>query len=184
MDYKTKPTSREKLRSIAKELRQKFGCNKGLWFDVIQAFERTHELFPQLICTVVEDDKLPDGVMGRCQPDWNGHYLIEVKESVYNDAAAGKGGPRAHVLHEICHAILCLLGFTPVLERSFKDFEIRPCKSMEWQAKALCGEILIPYGETQGLSVRQIMSKCGVSQECAALRENEFRKPPSAEDLF
>lgn len=184
MDYKTKPTSRDELRTIAQWVRLIYDCNRERWFDVIRAFELTPLLFPQVTCTVVEDDKLPNGIMGRCKPDLNGHYLIEMKESVYNDAVEGKGGPRAHVLHEICHAILCLLGFTPVLECSFKDFELRPCESMEWQAKALCGEILIPYGETQGLSVRQIMNKCGVSQECAALRENEFRKPPSAEDLF
>ena len=41
---------------------------------------------------------------------------------------------------------------------------------MEWQAKALCGEILIPYEETKGLSKNKIISYCKVSEECAIMR--------------
>ena len=112
--------------------------------------------------------------------DWHGEDKFGSRGIVgveADGAAEGIGGYRAHILHEICHAILCLLGFTPILDRAFKNNELKPFESMEWQAKALCGEILMPYEETEGLSVRQIRHLCQVSRESAELRYNNYRKP-------
>jgi cytoplasmic iron level regulating protein YaaA (DUF328/UPF0246 family) len=47
---------------------------------------------------------------------------------------------------------------------------------MEWQAKALCGEVLMPYEETKNLSVNQIRHLCQVSKESAELRYNNYHK--------
>ena len=59
----------------------------------------------------------------------------------------------------------------PLLQRSFQNNAIKiRYTSMEWQAKALCGEILIPYEETKGLSKNKIISYCKVSEECAIMR--------------
>lgn len=175
MDYKTRPISREKLRVIAKAVRQAFKCKNKLRFDVIDAFERASDIFPFLVTTVVEDDELPLDIPARCIPDFNGKYVIEVKNSIYEGAVNGVGGYRGHILHEICHGILCYLGFTPILERTFKNKELNPYESMEWQAKALCGEILVPYDETKEMTPRQIKFYCKVSYDCAKLRANEFR---------
>lgn len=179
MDYKTKPISRDQLRVIAMAVRQAFGCKNKLRFNVIDAFERASDIFPFLVTTVVEDDELPPDIPARCTPDFNGNYTIEVKNSIYEGAVAGVGGYRGHILHEICHGILCFLGFTPILERSFHNNELNAFESMEWQAKALCGEILVPYKETAGMSIRQIQNYCKVSYDCASLRVNEFRKKKS-----
>jgi len=176
VDYKTRPISRDKLRIIAKAVRQAFGCKNKLRFDVIDAFERASSIFPFLVTTVVDDSELPAEIPARCTPDFNGNYIIEVKNSIYEGAVDGVGGYRGHILHEICHGILCFLGFTPILERTFKNYELDPYESMEWQAKALCGEILVPYEETAGMTVRQIKHYCKVSYDCAELRVNEFRK--------
>ena len=177
MDYKTKPTSREELRSIARCLRKMFKCNNKYRFNVMTAFEKLPTMFGAVTCAVVEDDEIEGDIPARCTPDFEGHYTIEVKSSVYDGAAAGVGGYRAHILHEICHAILCMLGFTPILDRAFKNKELKPYESMEWQAKALCGEIMMPYEETEGLSIRQIQHFCQVSRESAELRYNNYRKP-------
>ena len=189
MDYKTHPTTREELRKMAKGIRQMYKCKNKYRFDVVNAFERTSLLFPEITCIVVEDDEFDQDIPARCTPDMNGHYLIEVKNSVYEGAVQGKGGYRAHILHEICHAILCIWGFTPILDRAFKNKQLRAYESMEWQAKALCGEIMIPYEETAGLSVRKIMGFCKVSRDCAAFRYREFGKAPETisdilDDLF
>lgn len=176
MDYKTKPTSREELRVIAKAVRQIFGCKNKYYFDVIDAFEVIPKMIPQVTTTVVEDEELDSNVPARCVPDFNGNYLIEVKNSVYEGAVENVGGYRAHILHEICHAVLCILGFTPILSRAFENNELKPYESMEWQAKALCGEIMMPYEETEGLSVRQIKHFCKVSNESAQLRVNNYRR--------
>lgn len=177
MDYKTKSTSREELRSIALYVRKLFKNEKDLRFNVMTAFEKMPIFFPTVICTVVNDNEIEGNIPARCIPDFEGHYTIEVKLSTYEGAAAGIGGYRAHILHEICHTFLCMLGFTPILDRAFKNNELRPFESMEWQAKALCGEIMMPYNETNGLSVKQIQHLCQVSRESAELRYYNYRKP-------
>ena len=176
MDYKTYSTSREELRRIARFVRKLFKCKNKYRFDVMKAFEMAPSIIPEITCLVVEDDDIAGDVPARCIPDFEGGYTIEVKASVYDGAAEGIGGYRAHILHEICHVILCLLGFTPILDRTYKNNELKPYESMEWQAKALCGEILMPYEETEGLSVKKIRHYCQVSRESAELRYNNYRK--------
>ena len=39
---------------------------------------------------------------------------------------------------------------------------IPPYRSVEWQAKALCGEITIPYEATIGMTAKEIMAKYNV----------------------
>lgn len=175
MDYKTKPISRKDLKAIARWFRHQFKCKNKFRFDVIDAFERIHLLFPQITTEIVEDEStdaiLDLNVPAACNPDLKGNYHIVVRENVYIGACNGIGGFRAHILHEICHAVLCLLGFTPILDRSFRNNEIAPCYiSMEWQAKALAGEILVPYDETKGMSKKKIKFLCKVSEPLAKYR--------------
>jgi hypothetical protein len=62
-------------------------------------------------------------------------------------------------------------GFTPILDRAFNNNEIEPrYLSMEWQAKALAGEILVPYEETIGMSKKKIRCLCKVSDSLAKYR--------------
>lgn len=181
MDYKTKPTSCEELRNIARYVRRLFNSNDRYCFDVMTTFENLPIVFPFVTCLVVEDNEIEGDIPARCTPYFeSNNYTIEVKSSIYDGAVAGVGGYRAHILHEICHVILCMLGFTPILSKEFKNNELKPYESMEWQAKALCGEILMSYEETEGLSVEQIQHLCQVSKESAELRYNNYRKPKSS----
>lgn len=168
MDYKTKPLNRRFLRFLAQIIRNTFKCRSKFKFNVILAFEQIHSIFKNITVEVVENELMR--VPARCIPDLNGCYHIEVKEEIYVGACNGVGGYRAHILHEMCHAILCMLGYTPILDREFKNNELKPFESMEWQAKALCGEILCPYEATKGMSVREIIRKCNVSEQCALMR--------------
>lgn len=176
MDYKTKPISRNDLRAIARWAWSFFECKNKLRFDVIGAFEKITELTGGKVTTeIVEDDDTfiiaDTKVPAACSPDFEGGYHIAVRESVYDGACKGVGGYRAHIVHEMSHAILCLFGFTPVLERSFGNYEIQPIyTSMEWQAKALAGEILVPYEKTIGMSEKQIRFYCKVSSDLAKHR--------------
>jgi len=105
--------------------------------------------------------------LGSCIPDYQGNYLIKIKESVYEGAFARIGGYRMHIMHEIAHAFLCLLGFTPILDRQFKNNSLKPFESMEWQAKALAGEVLMDYELTKGMSALELIFRCDVSEESA-----------------
>lgn len=174
MDYITKPISRVELRTIANWLRKVFKCNDKYCFDVIDAFERIHSIFDNITVEIVDDDdetNFRKEIPSQCTPDMKGNYHIQVRENIYLGACDGVGGYRAHILHEICHAILCMLGYTPLLQSSFENNTIeKRYTSMEWQAKALCGEILVPYEETKGLSKNEIITYCIVSEQCANMR--------------
>ena len=172
MDYKTKRISRFQIRLLAKIYRDIFKeciSNDGLYVDVIKMFELTPDKFKNITTKIVDDDIL-GSIPGRCNPDFNGNYHIQIKESVYIGAVEGTGGYRTHIVHELSHAFMCMFGFTPVCDRSFKNRELNPCESMEWQAKALAGEILMENELTKGMSAEELINKCGVSLEGAVNR--------------
>ena len=178
MDYKTKSISRNDIRTIALVLKFVFKecvSEDGLYIDVVKMFELVHDKCSDITVEVVDDEELGD-IPGRCTPDFKGHYHIQVKETVYEGAVNGIGGYRTHILHELSHAFLCMLGFTPICDRSFKPYELLPYESMEWQAKALTGEIMMDYVLTEYMSVKELIKECGVSEEGALNRVNRKHK--------
>lgn len=173
MDHKTKRISRNRIIEIAKIFRcafKKYISKDGLYVDVIGITEVLPSVCENITIEIVEDKSLKE-VPATCQPDYNGNYLIKIKESVYDGACEDIGGYRMHIMHEISHALLCMLGYTPICERSFKNRELRACESMEWQAKALAGEILIDKDLTSNMTIDEIVEKCAVSYESAQNRK-------------
>lgn len=172
MDYRTKPISREKLRNYSIMIRKLFKCKNKYYFDVIYALEVLSILFSNVSIEIVcDDDPELKNVPATTIPDFNGNYCIKIKETVYEYAYAKKsGGYRMHIMHEICHVILFMLGYLPYIDRAYKNNELTPYESIEWQAKALAGEVLIPYDKTKDLSLGQIVKKCKVSQDAAQKR--------------
>lgn len=171
MDYMTKPTSREKLRNLSKIFRIIFKSDTSGKFDVINAFEILPDVFEGTNCQIVEDGDLPANIPARCYPDENGNFTLEIKNSIYMGAyKKGIGAYRGHICHEICHVFLYKIGFTPVFNRQFGNNEIAPYCSVEWQAKALCGEVMMPYDETCGMPAEKIMQAYGVSKGFAKKR--------------
>ena len=152
MDYKTKPLSRMDIRKLAKIFRKAFHASPIGPFPVLLALERLPDLFPGSNYVIVEDDYLDATVPCRCIPNDNApdSFTIEIKESVYNGAYNGVGAYRDHICHELCHLFLFHLGYRPVVERCYREGELKKYESVEWQAKALCGEVMLPFKETQG----------------------------------
>ena len=62
------------------------------------------------------------------------------------------------------------LGYTTIMQRSLKNGEIVNYTSSEWQAKAICGEVMIPFEETVSLSASEIAKEYGVSPAQAWFR--------------
>lgn len=181
MDYRTKPITRKEIRNIARFIRRLFKCRNKYYFDVINAFEQLPFIFNNVITEVVSDNdpelgKAPSTII----PDMKGKYTIKIKQYVYEGAYFHKiGGYRNHIMHEICHLFLFLLGYLPHFDRVYKNNELKNYESVEWQAKALAGEVLIPFENTKGLTAKQIMKKCKVSKDAANKRlsfENKLYK--------
>ena len=109
--------------------------------------------------------------MAQCTPNNAGGMTIEIKQSVYEGAYKRNiGAFRGFICHELCHLFLFSIGFTPIYARSFADGEVPPYRSVEWQAKALCGEVMIPYAETRGMRVKAIQENYQVSEAFAKHR--------------
>lgn len=178
MDFKTKAISRTEIRMIAKRIRKLFKCKNKFYFDVIKAFEQLPLIFDNVSTEIVLDDDTELGdAPSSIIPDLKGNYTIKIKESVYEGAYYKKiGGYRNHIMHEIAHYILFMLGYTPHFDRVYKNFELKNYESIEWQAKALAGEVLILFENTIGLSKKQIMKKCKVSEEAANKRVSLDKK--------
>ena len=175
MDGITHPISRLFLRDIANRFRERF-AQTGLYVNVLSLVEVFPIYFPKCVIVIVPDEEMEDGTPTTIEEnllDETGTYTIRIKESVYERAYNGSGGDRMHIVHEMAHYILIEeYSFKPLTARSYgRDIVVhyKPC-SMEWQAKALAGEIMMPYEMTAGMAACEISKKCGISLEAAAKR--------------
>lgn len=158
MDYKTRSTSRQDLRKYSKIFRRLFGVPLTGPFPVLEALEKIGDVFPNSGYIVVEDNCLPSKTMARCFQNELGGYTIEIKQSVYDGAYRKMVGAfLGFICHEICHVFLFSIGFNPVFDRSFADNTLPAYCSVEWQAKALCAEVMIPFNESRGMDIDEII---------------------------
>lgn len=179
MDYETKPISRAGLRVIAKAIRKTFGCQTDDEpFPVLLALEKLKDIFPNTTYQIVEDTDLPGNIFACCMPKPEGGFAIYIKQTVYDGACYNNNTAfLSFICHEICHVTLFFLGFTPVSNRTIEEMKtIPPYRSVEWQAKALCGEITIPYEATIGMTAKEIMAKYNVTEASAKYRIKQDKK--------
>lgn len=157
MDYETKPISRQDLRKFALFVRKLFDIPENGAFPVLQVLEHLGDVFKNCNYIVLEDKAFSPQTMARCVLNDLGGYTIEIKQTVYDGAYKKNiGAFLGFICHEICHVFLFKIGFTPVYNRKFKGDNFPPFCSVEWQAKALSAEVMIPYNESRGMSVEAI----------------------------
>lgn len=168
MDYQTKPTSRRDLRSYSKLVRKLFDVPLTGPFPVLEVLDRLIDVFKGSNYEIVEDHRMSPQTMARCTPNERGGFTIEIKETVYKGAYEKQiGAFLGFICHEICHVFLFYVGFTPIFERSFEANKLPAYCSVEWQAKALCAEVMIPYDESRNMKVSEITNIYHVSKAFA-----------------
>lgn len=175
MDYETSYIlNRVQIRAISQFFRKMFKIKTTL-FPVMKVLEALVTRFSSILYYSVEDDKLFDAdVMAYLEPQTDGTYCIKIRQSVYNSAINGDRASLGYICHEMCHFVLIhVFGIGPVYveidgiryARSVKEKEIPPYKSIEWQAKALCGEVMIPYEVCKNCSLEEIIEMTQSSTE-------------------
>jgi hypothetical protein len=169
LDYITKPVSRKQLRQYAVLFRELFDVSQGGPFPVLDALEMLPNVFEGSTYVVVQDDELPKNVVAQCVKNEGKGFTIEIKQYVYDGALERIGAYCGFILHEMAHIFMYEIGYTPILQRSFEKMPLY-C-SVEWQVKALTGEIAMPYEETKEMSVPEIMKKYNVSKGFAKKRQ-------------
>lgn len=171
-EYITKPASRADIRKYASLLRDLFSIPPTGPFPVLDVLERLDTVFDNSNYLVVKDEDFPQKTMARCFANDIGGYTIEIRQSVYDGAYECKVGAfLGFICHEICHVFLFTIGFTPIYEKSLERGETPAYCSVEWQAKSLCGEVMIPFEESKGMSVTQICRTYHCSKAFAKYRK-------------
>ncbi|HBF67803.1 MAG TPA: hypothetical protein DDW20_00565 [Firmicutes bacterium] len=176
MDYESRLSlNRIQVREISKFARRLLKI-KTVNFPVLKALEKLIDKFPKnLYYRILPDDDFETNVMAELVPDGSDVYCIKIRETVYEKAVYGDRANLGFICHEMCHFILIyIFDAGPVLyanesglvyTRKFKDKELPRYKSMEWQAMALCGEIMIPYEKCKNYTFKQIVSRTNSSDE-------------------
>lgn len=171
----TKPLSRVGIRNLSKIVRKMFNLTASEPFPVLQSIDKLCVLFDGTEYQIVDDDELPATVFACCYQKADGGFKIEIKQTVYDGAYQNGNRPfLCFICHEICHVILFQLGYTPISTRTLdNNMEIPAYRSVEWQAKALCGELTIPFESTIGMSAKEICEKYPVTKQSAAYRTKQ-----------
>lgn len=177
MDYETNPVSRKEIREFAKLMRKAFGVPLTGKFPVLEMLEKLPDIFPNTSYIVLPDNCFDANNPARCILDSYNNFTIKIAEYVYENAYSSNGTNRGACLgficHEICHVFLYKIGYRPILGRNILLNTSIPCyRSVEWQTKALAGEVMIPYDESAGLSTIEIVEKYDVSMSFAIYRQN------------
>ncbi len=181
MDYETKPLTRKEIRKLVPYYRELFDAPASGPFPVLEALEKIPDVFKGSNYEIVEDDELKPNVMAQCSPNESGGFTIKIKESVYVGAyEKNVGAFLGFINHEICHVFLFSVGFTPVYKCSFGNNTIPAYRSVEWQAKALNGEVMIPYDECKNMSKKDIIKNYHVSKSFVNYFDWKIRKGSDA----
>lgn len=159
-----KPTSRNKLRALAKRIR-KIGEQETGCFDIVKFLEA---IVPGLEwgfdVEIIDDDVLAPGCEALSFPDRKKMY---VPERTY--IAAVEDDPRARftLCHELGHMLLHRdIGFA---RNPNEDIPIY--KQPEWQANTFAAELLAPADLIGGVDIDEISTTYKVSSTCAEIQK-------------
>ncbi len=177
MEYYTKQLTRSQIRKLAPIFRKLFDVSSSGPFPAVEALEKIPDVFEGSTFEVVENNELDINHPAKCEIMTDGTFDIKIRQDVYDGARLHRiGAYRGFIVHELCHPFLYKIGYTPIMERSFENGTITATCSSEWQAKALCGEVMMPYEETEPMGYRYIAKEYGVSNGSAYYRKFMYRE--------
>ena len=113
---------------------------------------------------IVEDNELPKSIQGKTDVV---NHVIKIKQSVYEGACGGNGTDRMTIAHEIGHYVLVCINGINFARNTDRTGYVKTYKDPEWQATVFASEFLIPAHTIQGLSVKEISEKFGVTISAA-----------------
>lgn len=160
------PTSREKLRCLAYQLRKKIGFEGEMEFPILQFLEMALvKLDPDFVLEVVAKEKMGD-CHGKACPE---RHTIYIREDVYDGACARNGRDRFTIAHEIAHYFLHRPGHVSYARMSSTG-RIPAYRNPEWQANTLAAELLMPADLIVGKTIEEVVRECAVSHTAADIQ--------------
>lgn len=166
MQVSANPLSRNKIRQYARYVRRQLDLEDVLYFPIIQIIELlAYDEEEDFDYEIVADDEMTE-TYGTTNTTKN---IMIIREKVYNGAYNGNQRDRFTLSHEFGHWLLhqpeCV---------SFARGDIPIYCKPEWQANVFAAELMVPYHKVKGMSIEDIMRKCGVSYTCAEIQTQYF----------
>lgn len=186
MYFACSPINYKQLINYAYNIRKIFHVENEYEFPIVKIVELISSSFNDenegFELEVVEDD---DPVFSKENKEVAKYDYINnimyVSLTTYNGACDGIGMHKFSLTHEFSHYVLFkLTGREPILTN------VKPSafKDPEWQANALSGLLLVPYELTYNMDDEEIVKKCNVSPECAAMQLYKRKKYPLISEVI
>lgn len=166
IDYKTKPISRSKIREFSKIIRKELNF-KSLKIPIEDLMNKVSFKYG-VTFLIEEDEEFLKGVV--CYLNlMDEKVFIHIRNSVYENACCNDHKSIGFIIHEICHFYLIkIFNYYPINGLKYESRKLDNYESMEWQAKALCGELMIPYESFKDKTIEEIVNETNssFSQAC------------------
>lgn len=165
------PTSRIKLRALARKTRSLADAAEDQPFPVVKFLEKV------MLWLDYEMDIVPDSEMEENYAETIPSLRIfRIRESVYENAIRGYHRDRFTIAHEIAH-LLFHDDITVTYARNEKT--IPAYMDPEWQANTFAAELLVPHTQISEMSAEEISKKYGVSKKVAQIQASYASKVPA-----
>lgn len=160
-----KPLSTKAIRQLVQALRKESKLNNVIYFPIVQFIE-------WLLCDpdngvdyeIVPIDEMND-TYGITNTSDN---VLRIREDVYKGAVFGNPRDRFTLCHEVGHFFLHQPDRVEFARGTIPAF-----RDPEWQANMFAAELMAPYELANGLSVKEISEKFGMSLQAAQIRYNQ-----------
>ena len=169
INYKAKPLSRKAIANIAKSFRKRMNLDGECYFPILEFIENVlPQIDPNFDYEIVDYSELSVGTYALTYPDSS---KMIIRKDVYDAACANQGRARFTLAHELWH----YLGHESENISFARSTEKVPAyMDPEWQANTFAAELLIPNYLVNGMTVDEIMNKCGVSRQCAEIQMRQY----------
>ena len=154
------PLSLKSIREIAKSFREMFNLQDVLFFRIVPFIEWC---LPEL---GMDYEIVPVSEMSNAYGvTHTGKSVMRIREDTYIGAISGNPRDRFTLCHELGHFLL----HTP--ERvSFARGDVPAYMDAEWQANTFAAELMAPYELIRGMTIEEIMERCGMSYTAASIQ--------------
>ena len=161
--FSVNPTSRQAIRTHARNIRRSLGVEDKLYFDIGHFVERVMpEVYPEFVFEVCTEAEMGN-LHGETIPS---EHKIRIREDVYIGACEGRGRDRLTMAHEVGHFFMHDES-SVVFCKADPNEKIPHFRDPDWQADVFGGELLAPSYLINGMNVSEIHEICVVSTACA-----------------
>lgn len=158
-----KPLSRMDIRAKAEAVRKMAG--NPVCIDIVRFIENGLAILdPESEIVILPDNEMKDAY-AKAFPDL---HLIQIRESVYNQAVNGDYRHRFTLCHELGHYLMHGVQNIVFPRSKLKPF---PFEDPEWQANTFAGELLVPPEIAARYEERDISVLCGASLTVASIQK-------------